>query len=538
MLDSFIRHAHYLPFVLLLWLNIAYVVALFRTPHTDKTRREARFGTAMSAVALLVPVSLRILLVPRQGWYLSFLDVLTVYGMLIFAIFKFSDLVTGKATEPEYRHPFDILLLRRPVRQVEPLPQPPSSVRDQGLLPVLVVSLIMLGVVLFIMLPHIMQFSFILLFFLGVIIGLSLLVVGIVWRRSRKDPDYRTAWANYREVLRRGSASAAGPAPGSAYLVGVVAGALVLASSLGMGLYPCGWLDTLLQRSGCVRTLTFWPQTLTALAVAPDDTLLAYSTHDEVKLLRLAGGEHVHTFANPGFGRDLAFSPDSALLAVGGGRRDDHVRVWRVTDGTLVQMLATDDTPSILQFSPDGTLLATKSNEAAQLWRVADGTQLWTVPGFGRGVAFAPDGSLLAVSSEAGIDLWRVADLTLVRTPGEQAEQITFAPDGTVLVGVVGRSQIRVWRVQDGVLLHTLDWPQDRPDPYHFMSINSMAVSPDSTLIAAGGRDSTVRLWRVSDGALVATLDQTDVVESLAFTSSGELVVGLRSGTIRVWRVR
>jgi WD40 repeat protein len=70
------------------------------------------------------------------------------------------------------------------------------------------------------------------------------------------------------------------------------------------------------------------------------------------------------------------------------------------------------------------------------------------------------------------------------------------------------------------------------------MSINSVAVSPDSTLIAAGGRDSTVRLWRVSDGALVATLDQTDVVESLAFTGSGKLVVGLRSGTIRVWRVR
>jgi WD40 repeat protein len=396
-----------------------------------------------------------------------------------------------------------------------------------------------LGVVLFFMLPQILQFSFIFLFFLGVIIGLSLLVVGIVWRRSRNDPDYRVAWANYRDILRRVATPAAGPAPGSAYLVGVVAGALVLVSSLGLGLYPCGWLDTLLQRSGCVRTLTLWPQISTALAVAPDDTLLAYSTHDEVKLLRPPGGGHIHTFANPGSGRDLAFSPDSALLAVGGGWKDDHVRIWRVSDGTLTQMLATDGTPSVLQFSPDGTLLATKSHEAVQLWRVADGTQFWTVPGgVYTGIAFTPDGSFLAVPGEAGIDLWRVADLTLARTLGEQATQITFAPDETVLVGIVERNQVQVWRVRDGALLHTLDWPQDRPNPDHFINISSVAVSPDSTLIAAGGRDHTVRLWRVSDGALVATLDQTDVVENLAFTSSGELVVGLRSGIIQVWRVR
>jgi len=70
--------------------------------------------------------------------------------------------------------------------------------------------------------------------------------------------------------------------------------------------------------------------------------------------------------------------------------------------------------------------------------------------------------------------------------------------------------------------------------------VRSVAFSPDGQTLASGAADHTVRLWRVADGALLHTLEgHTDMVRSVAFSPDGRLLAsGSDDGTVRLWGVR
>ena len=74
----------------------------------------------------------------------------------------------------------------------------------------------------------------------------------------------------------------------------------------------------------------------------------------------------------------------------------------------------------------------------------------------------------------------------------------------------------------------------------HTNHIHSIACAPDGEIIASASGDKTVKLWRVSDGTLLHTLEgHTDSVESVAFTRDGQtLVSGSLDGTVRLWGVK
>lgn len=170
-------------------------------------------------------------------------------------------------------------------------------------------------------------------------------------------------------------------------------------------------------------------------------------------------------------------------------------------------------------FSADGVTLAyawgpdDNWDEGVYLVRPADGALLHTLPGFGDhwgSMAFSLDGQILAVGSQYGvIRLWRVQDGMLLHTlelcPGCATRgmmclllvtDLAFSSDGTVLAvgvgGVANRgrdSAVRLWSVDEGTLLATLEG--------HRWDIAALAFSPDGTLLATGSKDGTIRLWGV-----------------------------------------
>ena len=146
-------------------------------------------------------------------------------------------------------------------------------------------------------------------------------------------------------------------------------------------------------------------------------------------------------------------------------------------------------------FSPREAVLASAALDTTiKLWQATDGAvvhQLERRP-VTTGLAFSPDGSMLATDHE----LWRVEDWTSVREVDDAIRggmgNVVFSPDGKLLAAGNGSSEVRWWRVADGVLLHT---PKGHTD-----SVNSVAFSPDGEMLASGSLDGTVRLWRVPEG--------------------------------------
>ena len=84
-------------------------------------------------------------------------------------------------------------------------------------------------------------------------------------------------------------------------------------------------------------------------------------------------------------------------------------------------------------------------------------------------------------------------DITLDRTikghSGWVKSVVAMSPDGQTIVSGSGDNTIKVWNLDTGELLHTLEGHSD--------SVNSVAISPNGRTIVSGSEDETVKVWQV-----------------------------------------
>jgi len=160
-------------------------------------------------------------------------------------------------------------------------------------------------------------------------------------------------------------------------------------------------------------------------------------------------------------------------------------------------------------------------------------------------VAFSPDGALLAAGTQDGAArVWRIGDdlepgqalvqATMISPQGREtsySHDVAFSPDGTALAFGLPDGTVRLWRVADGTLLHTLKAEDDR--------ICSLAFSPDGRILAAGDWSGRVILWQVGDGTVLEILEEhTDGVVGLAFSPDGATLASASlDRTTMVWDV-
>jgi RNA polymerase sigma factor (sigma-70 family) len=227
----------------------------------------------------------------------------------------------------------------------------------------------------------------------------------------------------------------------------------------------------------------------------------------------------------------LAFAPDSATLAVGGGHAvygvsdktssTSVLTLWR-WNGTRLQSLwsARPDHEAPLgsrshhiqapAFSPDGKQLATGggNNTIIRIWDVADGKEIHQFKTSGTrvgAVAFAPAARTLASGSDDGqLTLWDPADGSKRwehKLPGE-VRALAFAPDGKTLAA--GGGPEYGWRVgrNNEPFLTVLDagtGKNAQPIRIERDGVASVAFSKDGTVLAAalGG---TLRFWDPATG--------------------------------------
>ena len=215
----------------------------------------------------------------------------------------------------------------------------------------------------------------------------------------------------------------------------------------------------------------------------------------------------------------LAFSPDGRLLA--GGRADTRTLIWDVTTGRLLHTLAwLEDmdrdgwnSMSTVVFSPDGKFLANYSmGNAVRIWDVSSGQIQLTLEeenhhvGFGPGkhLAYDPAGKTLVEGSGArwpGVGVVRTWDLGTAQLKSE-VEIIgavrAISPDGQKFISE-RKSVLYLGDTQTGEIRQEIEGHTD--------IVRSISFSPDSSKLLTGGWGGVIRMWEVETGSVLQTID-------------------------------
>jgi WD40 repeat protein len=226
--------------------------------------------------------------------------------------------------------------------------------------------------------------------------------------------------------------------------------------------------------------------------------------------------------------RAVAFSPDSRLLATGGGTWDGpgEVKIWDVETHRQTAAFAIENAGVLsIDFSPDGKLLAIGSGYFRD-GRYTGGATFYS----------------LAESRSLGQPLQGHTG----ETPALQ-----FSPDGNSLVtssghfdGQMQRNiwELKLWDVRNGRERATVYSSHADPAETTIFRMGPAVFSRDGKKIAFGGRGpegGVVRLYDVATSGSVLLPGHKGVVWSLGFAPDGRtLAVGDgEAGVVRLWDV-
>ena len=146
---------------------------------------------------------------------------------------------------------------------------------------------------------------------------------------------------------------------------------------------------------------------------------------------------------------------------------------------------------------------------------------------------FSPDGRLVVTSSNDGTArIWDVQTGSLVKTlegHNNIVSTAVFSRSGNLIVTASTDHDARIWSVSDGRTKATLKG--------HTGAVNSAAFSPDERLVVTASDDKTARLWDGRSGRYLRELNghSGEVVSARFSGDSARVITASADNNARVW---
>jgi RNA polymerase sigma factor (sigma-70 family) len=273
------------------------------------------------------------------------------------------------------------------------------------------------------------------------------------------------------------------------------------------------------------------------------------------------GGEARHFATGPPLREDcpgIAPSPSGKLLAVIDPRDDKALRLFDAATGREVRRIAAPAGLENVAFSPDSALLAVADQRSViRLYEAATGKagKAFAVPvpareksgprtgvGFLTALTFGPDGKAVYAGTKRGQILrWRL--------PGGEALPTLTADDGPDTPGLITRWATGIFLPPEGRTLVSVGWGsgtvrrldladgQEIPSADGFRGGFHARLSPDRRLVAAGDGFGRLELFDAATGRPARLLRATGpTVSGLCWSPDGRtLAAGQTNNEVTLW---
>ncbi|MCP4143398.1 MAG: TIR domain-containing protein [Chloroflexi bacterium] len=280
-----------------------------------------------------------------------------------------------------------------------------------------------------------------------------------------------------------------------------------------------------------IEFIDFSPEGNWFVTASDDNNLRVWDVETGIEKLRMQ---------HDGFVLRMDITDNGGWIASTG--YDQTARVWNAASGSEMIHIPIGTRGTAILFNEEGTRLIVGDDKGnITLWDTSvllSRLNYIEFPELVRGAHYSPNGEILAVNTdEKNVRLFPVEDILSVKTAAEGREilptkgltyDLAYSSDNKwVAVEETREDKIRLYNFETEEIL-ILE---------HGAKVYGFAFSPDNTQVVTAGGDSFIRIWDLESGEEIDSIENPAPLQSVAYHPNGKHLAAGMENKINIWDV-